>query len=100
MALKIDLRNPRRSDPSLLSSPVAAEQHAAMDLSRSSSSSGTARRLVFRGQGVNIVLPNVIPEITWEISDILDMVSKIHKFGKDEVCVSRGAFVDYRLYKL
>lgn len=87
MALKIDLRNPRRSDVSLLPSPGPAEGYAAADVRRSSSASGTGRRLVFRGQGVNVVLPSVSPEVTLEGSDVLDMVEKIHTLGKEEVWV-------------
>jgi len=87
MALKIDLRSSRRNETNLLPSLAATETNAALDMSPSSSSSGTSRRLVFRGQGVNVVLPSVIPEITWEVGDILEMVSKIHSFGNEEVCV-------------
>ena len=71
-----------------------------MDISRSSSASGTGRRLVFRGQGVNVVLPSVSAEIAWENTDILEMVEKIHSLAKDEVLRRmREALLIHRLYR-
>ena len=63
------------------------EIYAAEVTSRSSSASGTGRRLVFRGQGVNVVLPSVTPDLDCEDRDILKMVETIHILGKEEVCV-------------
>ena len=88
MALKLDLLNPRRNESSSVSG-LSGLGRDALDMNRSNSSSGTGRRLVFRGQGVNVVLPSVIPELNWEESDILEMVSRIHLLEKEEV-VSDG----------
>lgn len=88
MALKLDLLNTRRNESSSVSG-LSSLGRDALDMSRSSSSSGTGRRLVFRGQGVNVLLPSVIPELDCEGNDILEMVSRIHLLEKEEV-VSDG----------
>ena len=98
MALKLDLLNPRRSESSSVSGLSSAAGDA-LDMSRSSSSSETARRLVFRGQGVNVVLPSVIPEINGEGSEILEMVSRIHLLGKEEVVSDEGGLLNCRVYQ-
>jgi hypothetical protein len=64
-------------------SPPLSAASSAQSMSRNSSFTGDTKRLVYKGQSVNILLPSSSPDILNENDDVLARVRDIHEDGTE-----------------
>ena len=89
MATRLDLPSAKRIEEVLLHTPSPPPMSATFppaSMSRSSSYHGQElKRLVLKGQLVNIVLPDAIPDLEIWIEDLVSAVKSIHHYDDEDV---------------
>jgi hypothetical protein len=97
--MNLDLPNTRRmaslSLPNPSPLPTASNSRS---VSQSSSYGGQgSKRLCFRGQRVNVILPSTTPDTSQWIDDILSYVTSIHALDDDEASIQTWSNADSRM---
>ena len=67
------------------SPPPLSAASTVQSMSRSSSYNGDSKRLVYKGQSVNVILPSSSPDISNEVDDVLTRVRDIHLDSPEDV---------------
>ena len=94
MATRLNLPSAKRVEEVLLhttSPPPMSATFPAMTMSRTSSyNSQEIKRLVVNGQLVNVVLPDVIPDLSTWIEDVVSAVRSIRQDDDEDVKLLLG----------